>query len=160
MGRRAPLPPLNTGPALLSTWFGAGRLPFAPGTWGSLAALPFAAFLDWLGGPWLLVAGCAVLFVAGVWATSQYLRVRGGTDPQDVVIDEVIGMSIALIGAPLELRDYALAVVLFRAFDILKPGPVAWVERRAPGAYGVVLDDVVSGLFALLVLVAVRWIAA
>ena len=160
MARRPPLPPLNHAPALICTWFGAGRLPLVPGTWGSLAALPFAVFLDWLGGPWLLAAGCVVLFVLGVWATNRYLRVRGGGDPQDLVIDEVIGMSIALIGAPLELRDYALAVVLFRSFDILKFGPIGWAERRAPGAYGVLLDDVIAGFFALLVLVVVRWIAA
>ena len=79
---------------------------------------------------------------------------------KDFVLDEVVGMSIALLGAPLELRDYALAVVLFRSFDILKPGPVAWVERRAPGVYGVMLDDVLAGFLALLILLVVRWIAA
>ena len=116
---RPQLPPLNTPAALICTWFGAGRLPIAPGTWGSLAALPLAGALQWLGGGWLLAAGCAALFVIGVWATQKYLRLSAFKDPKDVVIDEVIGMSIALIGAPLELRDYALAVVLFRAFDSL-----------------------------------------
>ncbi|MBM3506271.1 MAG: phosphatidylglycerophosphatase A [Alphaproteobacteria bacterium] len=157
--KKAPAgPPLNTAWALLATWFGAGRLPFAPGTWGSLAALPFAAVLLWLAGPWALAAGAAVFFFVGLWAALRYVKATGRVDPADVVIDEVVGQWIALILVPYSLEGVLLSVVFFRAFDILKPWPIRWIEQRWPGPLGVMLDDVVAGLAALACMAVVRWI--
>ena len=158
MRRVPPGPPLNTAWALLATWFGAGRLPFAPGTWGSLAAVPFAAVLQWLGGPWAIAGAAFLLFFVGLWASLRYVKATGRKDPQDIVIDEVVGQWIALILAPISLEGVLLAVVLFRAFDIVKPWPIRWIERRWPGPLGVMLDDVVAGLAALVVMAVVRWI--
>lgn len=77
--------------AALATWFGAGLLPKAPGTWGSIAAIPFGLALAWLGGAWVLLAGAAVVFLAGIWAGGRYAREHGLEDPGAVVIDEVAG---------------------------------------------------------------------
>ncbi len=159
--RRAPPgPPLNTWWALTATWFGAGRLPFGPGTWGSLAALPFAAFIQWLGGGWALAAAAAVLFVIGCVASVHYVRATDRKDPPEIVVDEVVGQWIALIVVPFEFREVALAFVLFRCFDVVKPWPISWIERRWPGPLGVMLDDVVAGALALVCMIAVHWVAA
>jgi phosphatidylglycerophosphatase A len=159
-GARATVgPPLNTSWALLATWFGAGRLPFAPGTWGSLAAVPFAALIHWLGGAWALAGAAFVLFFVGTWATLRYVKATGRVDPSDVVIDEVVGQWIVLVIVPFEFREVALAVVLFRSFDILKPWPIRWIERRWPGPLGVMLDDVVAGLGAMALMMVIHWIA-
>lgn len=159
--RRAPPgPPLTKPWALLATWFGSGRLPFAPGTWGSLAALPFAAALQWVGGPWLLVAASVLVFLAGCWASVEYVRATGRKDPPEIVIDEVVGQWIALILSPFTLQEVALAFVLFRSFDIVKPWPIRWIERRWPGPLGVMLDDVAAGLMALAIMALVHLVPA
>lgn len=138
------------GPAwLLATWFSAGLLPWAPGTWGSLAALPFAwLILDRLGWPWLLAAA-ALVFAAGMWASARYMRASGQDDPGAIVIDEVAGQFIALAAASTAAIDFAAGFVLFRLFDIVKPWPVNWAERRFAGGLGVMADDVLAGLYAL-----------
>lgn len=134
---------------LLATWFGAGMLPWAPGTWGSLAALPFAwLILVYLGWPWLVVAAAAV-FVVGLWAAERYVRASGHGDPGAVVIDEVAGQFIALTAAATTPIDFAVGFALFRVFDIFKPWPANWAERRFSGGLGVMADDVFAGLYAL-----------
>ncbi|MSO65197.1 MAG: phosphatidylglycerophosphatase A [Alphaproteobacteria bacterium] len=151
--------PLTSWVALVATWFGVGRLPMWPGTWGSLAALPFAAVLQWAGGPYLLALAAFLLFGIGTVATKRYMRLTGRADPADVVVDEVVGQWIALLFVPFELKEVALAVVLFRSFDIVKPQPIRWVEDNTPGALGVMLDDVVAGFMALAVMLTVHWVA-
>ncbi len=146
--------------ALAATWFGAGRLPLAPGTWGSLAALPFAwALLATLQAPGLLVAAGAV-FLVGWWATSRYLEGRPGDDrdPGEVVIDEVAGQWLALtLADPAVWWHWPVAFLLFRVFDIVKPWPARRIERRKT-AFAVMADDVVAGLYALIVFaVIVTW---
>jgi phosphatidylglycerophosphatase A len=147
-----------TDPAhLLATWFGAGRLPRAPGTWGSLAALPFAAALAWLGGPWLVLLATLALFGLGVWASNRYMAAYGLHDPAAVVVDEVVGQWLTLALLPLTPIAYLMGFVLFRIADMLKPWPAAWIDRTVAGGVGVMLDDVVAGVyagaFALVVLV-------
>jgi len=139
------------------TLFGVGHLRPAPGTWGSLAALPLALGLLWLGGPWLLVGATVVVVVGGVLAVRGEITVAD-SDPSHVVIDEVAGQWIALwpvgFGAAMAEVSYTAlwpgwvaAFFLFRAFDIGKPGPVGWADRQK-GAYGVMMDDVIAGLIA------------
>ena len=133
--------------AWLATWFGCGRLPRAPGTWGSLAALPLAwAALQAGVGFGLLLA--AALFFAGVWASSLYARDTGRQDPGEVVIDEVAGQCLAVCFAPPTPFGMLAAFVLFRLFDISKPFPVGWIERRCPAGWGIMLDDVMAALYA------------
>ena len=121
----------------LATGGGSGDLPKAPGTWGSLAALPCAAILVMLGGPWLLSLAILLAFVVGVWASGKYAEAIGLGDPGSVVIDEFAGT----------WQSVALAFVLFRLFDIFKPWPCRAAERF-PGGVGIMLDDIVAGLYA------------
>ncbi len=133
---------------LIATWFGSGLLPKAPGTWGSLAALPAGALLVWAGGPWALVAGVVVALLLGLWATSLYAVRTGRDDPSDVVIDEVAGQWLALLPAGLDPLLFAVAFVAFRAADIAKPWPVGWIDRKVKGATGVMADDLAAAAYA------------
>jgi phosphatidylglycerophosphatase A len=136
----------------LATWFGAGLLPRAPGTWGSLAALPFAWAIVSLGGIPALAAASLGVFLVGWWAASSYARLTGGKDPQDIVIDEVAGQWLLLLAAPLDPLFYLMGFVLFRALDIWKPWPANWADRHVEGGLGIMLDDVLAALWGLPVL--------
>lgn len=135
----------------LAEGLGLGRIPFAPGTFGTLLGLPLyfalAAVLPW---PVYLAVIVATLplsaWVCGVGATA-----RGEHDPSSVVWDEVVGMLVALTAAPAGWAPPLVAFIAFRAFDILKPFPVGWVDARIGGGWGVLLDDVVAGVYALVV---------
>lgn len=148
----------------LATGFGLGRLPGAPGTFASLAAIPLTWALHAAGGFWLVGPATLAVALAGLWAVSALPE--GRDDPPEVVIDEVAGMMLALwplslgltvLGAGPEVfpwPGWVLGFLLFRFFDILKPPPVSWAER-VPGALGVMLDDLVAGLLtAAIALVA------
>jgi phosphatidylglycerophosphatase A len=147
MFRRPDLPYFHPA-TLIATWFGSGLASFAPGTWGSLAALPCAAGLVWLGGPWTLLAATAVVFLAGLWAGARYAAASGGGDPGAVVVDEVAGQWLALFPVALDLRLYPVAFVAFRFFDIAKVWPADWMDRKLKGGFGIMADDVVAGLYA------------
>lgn len=135
--------------ALLATWFGSGLLKPAPGTWGTLAAMPFAwGIATAAGSGWWLLAAAAALFPVGIWAAGQYDRTTGGHDASEIVIDEVVGVWIALAVVPVDWLHYLLGFVLFRLFDIAKPWPIGWLDRRISGGLGVMADDVVAGVFA------------
>jgi phosphatidylglycerophosphatase A len=134
--------------ALLATWFGSGLLPVAPGSWASLAALPCAALLVWLGGALLLLAAGAALFVIGMWAADAYMNAVQVHDPPAIVIDEVVGQWVTLALLPLDPLVYALGFVLFRVVDVLKPWPANFIDRAVTGGFGVMLDDIVAGVYA------------
>jgi phosphatidylglycerophosphatase A len=143
---------------LLATWFGSGRLPAVPGTWGSLAALPVAAALAWAGGPWLVLIAAAALFGLGVWATERYMAAFGVHDPGAVVIDEVVGQWLTLALLPLTPLAYGVGFVVFRIMDVTKPWPASWIDRSMAGGIGVMLDDVVAGVYAgAVALVVLGW---
>lgn len=147
-------------PAVLIATFGhAGYLPKAPGTWASALALPFAwILLDTLGRLGLIAATVLVLAI-GLWASAKIIRSSGITDPSFIVIDEVVGQWIAVWAIEPDLLLFALAFALFRLADIAKPWPVSWAERRLPGTYGVMMDDVVAGIMAGIVVYALSvWI--
>ncbi len=140
----------------LATCFGAGLSPRGGGTVGALVALPFAWGLAALPlGPRLgVVAALTALSfpVAHAYAAGRV----SSLDPQEVVLDEWIGVLIPLAVVPFELPWVAAAFGLFRALDILKPGPVGWADRRVKGPVGVMLDDIVAGLIAAAVLAGLR----
>ncbi len=142
--------------SLLATWFGAGLLPKAPGTWGSLAALPFAWGLYQLGGTVAVLAAAVVVGAIGYWAAERYMTHTGQADPGPVVIDEVVGQWLALAFVPAGVWAYVFGFVLFRAADIGKPWPASWAERNLGGGRGVMADDVIAGLYAALGLAIVR----
>ncbi|HRO12947.1 phosphatidylglycerophosphatase A [Amaricoccus sp.] len=147
---------------LVATFGYIGLLPGPAGTWGSLAALGVGYLLHLLGGPFLLAAAIVAGYGAGHWATRVETFEQEDLDPAHIVIDEVVGQWIALmplslglwiVGAPASLfpwPGWVGAFVFFRLFDIWKPGPVGWADRR-PGPTGVMLDDVFAGLLAALV---------
>lgn len=132
----------------LVTWFGAGLVPRAPGTMGSVAALPVAWVLAWLGGPWVLLTAAVAVFVVGIVVCGIYARRSGREDPPEAVIDEVAGQWLALVPAPLDPLAYALGLLLFRIFDVAKPGPIGAIDRRVGGGLGIMADDMVAGLAA------------
>lgn len=138
----------------LATLGPAGRMPFAPGTWGSAAALVLA--------PWIFVplplsarlGALGLVLAAGTWAAARTEKILGRKDPGCVVVDELLGQWTAF--APFHLTGWTTAMplellalfALFRLFDIVKPWPIRAVERSVPGGLGVMLDDLVAGLFA------------
>lgn len=139
----------------IGTWFGAGLLPVAPGTWGALAALPLAAILAALGGPPLVLAGALAVLVAGWWASEVYVRATGRDDPQEIVVDEVFGQCLTLAFVPLNPWAYLLGFALYRALDILKFWPCNLIHRRLGGGAGVMVDDLVAAIYAGLILYGV-----
>ncbi|HKW53658.1 MAG TPA: phosphatidylglycerophosphatase A [Stellaceae bacterium] len=138
--------------ALLATWFGAGLLPWAPGTWGSLAALPFAWAIATLLGPAALVVAAAIMFVIGWWAAARVGRASGIADEGSIVIDEVAGQWLTLAVVRPSPATYLLGFLLFRLFDITKPWPARTAERTIPGGLGVMADDIVAGIYAAVLL--------
>lgn len=134
---------------VLATWFGTGNLPAAPGTFGSLAALPFAWLLVNYGGATALAAAVVVVFVVGWWASTVYVETTGIGDPGPVVIDEVAGQWLTLLAAAPGVWWHWLAgFVLFRLFDIVKPWPVGWADKRIKGGFGVMFDDILAAIYA------------
>ena len=132
----------------LATWFGCGRVPVAPGTAGAIGAIPLHLVLRWTPAP---VHALAILGITGVgiWSGQKVSEYLDKKDPQVVVIDEVVGTLIAMgmvrKRGPL---TQALAFVLFRAFDMTKPGPVGKAEAMKPPGVGIMMDDVVAGFMA------------
>lgn len=154
---------------LVATVCGIGYLKPAPGTWGSLAALPLTWALHQLGGFPLVLGVLAVVTLAGYWAADRMILQTQRGDPSEVVIDEVAGQMLALLALSYPAWSMGVdisrlwpgwiaAFVLFRLFDIWKPGPVGWADRKG-GAVGVMLDDLIAGLFAALGVVGLAGLA-
>ena len=130
----------------VATFFYLGKLPFAPGTWGSLGAL-----LLWLLLPVTFSVHLSViliLFVFGVYSSDKMAKYMDDHDPSEVVIDEAVGMGISLFMLPHSFGLYLLAFVLFRIFDIFKPSFIYQIQDL-PGGWGIMVDDVLAGLFTL-----------
>jgi phosphatidylglycerophosphatase A len=141
---------------LFVTWFGSGWLPWAPGTWGSLAALPVAWLILTYGGPGSLALASLALFGAGWWAANIVARDAREKDPRWIVVDEVVGQWLTLLAAPQSLLGYAVGFLLFRLFDIWKPWPIGWADRKLEGGFGIMADDVLAAIYAVAVLMIGR----
>lgn len=126
-------------------------MPMAPGTFGSLVGLPVAYAISKLSWSWA-IAAVIVLTVIAVWSAGDAARQLGAKDPGCIVIDEIAGMTVALLGMPFNMITVALGFVLFRAFDIVKPPPVRQLDRNIGGGWGIVLDDIAAGIMANIVL--------
>ncbi len=143
---------------IFGTWFGCGFSRFAPGTVGSLAAVVIAWPLSRLGFGRLqfLILAVALLYPA-ILAAGRVASLSARKDPQVVVIDEVLGQWLTLAGAlRFDWFTFAVAFALFRLFDIWKPPPIRLIEQ-IPGGAGIVLDDMMAGAYAALVLFLVGW---
>lgn len=129
----------------------AGRLPLAPGTWGSLVGLALYYLLRNLSLP-VYLGVLAGLLLVGIYVCGSAEKILDRRDPQEVVIDEIAGMLITLLAAPPDYLYWFLGFVLFRFFDIAKPFPIRLVDQRIQGGIGIMLDDVLAGLYSLLTL--------
>ncbi|HUO58171.1 MAG TPA: phosphatidylglycerophosphatase A [bacterium] len=130
---------------LIATFFGVGKIPGAPGTWGSLAAVPCFYYLARF--PLAHIGLLPLLFFLGVYASTQTEKAYGETDPSWVVIDEVLGIGIAMVGIPMDWPFVIMAFILFRLFDIWKPYPIRKLEAL-PGGWGIMADDLLAGVYA------------
>ena len=126
-----------------------GRLQPGPGTWGSLAALLLAIPIERLGGRLALAVAVVLACAVGLWASGAYAQAVKRADPSEVVIDEVAGMWLVFVAVPLDEFGAAAGLVLFRVFDIAKPWPISWLNRRVPGSIGIMVDDLAAALAAI-----------
>lgn len=142
----------------LATGFYAGRLPICPGTWGSLVAIIPWLFLRNLPLPaYLFMMG--LVFVTGFFVSGSAEKLLHQADAGPIVIDEILGMFITLTGAPDHPAAWILGFFLFRLFDIMKPFPCSWFDQRIHGGIGIMMDDVIAGIYALvsLQLIGLLW---
>jgi len=143
----------------LATWFGCGLMRPAPGTWGTLGAMPIGLILLTLGGKISLIVGIMLITWIGLWAARQFESMTGTHDNSMIVIDEVAGVWITLLACTLTPLSILLAFFLFRLFDVLKPWPISWLDRNVRGAWGVMLDDIAAGLAAAAILWGIHYYA-
>lgn len=137
--------------------FGAGLLPYAPGTWGTLVAIPLYLMLAGLS-PLLYLLMVFVLFLIGVWCSDIVTADLGEQDYPGIVWDEVVGYLLTMFAAPKGILWVLLGFLLFRFFDILKPMPINLVDKHIQGGLGVMLDDVLAAIPACLILHFLSWI--
>lgn len=140
----------------LASWFGCGFINPAPGTWGSLGAIPFGIAIYSLSGPYGLVIATILVTLVGLWSAGKFDQAMGGKDSKMIVIDEVAGQWIALVPAALNPVLILISFIAFRFFDILKPWPVSFFDKKVDGAVGVMGDDVIAGLFAATIVIAAQ----
>lgn len=150
---------LTTPSGIIAMGFGSGLSPWFPGTVGSLAAMAPGLWLKTMP-TWIFLTVMVGTWLVGLWAThatSQNLKIH---DHSAIVIDEFVGQWLVLLIIPVtgwhDWPWWLAAFVLFRFFDILKFGPVRWCDRRLPGAWGVMFDDVFAGLYALAILWSIQ----
>ena len=136
--------------------FGLGACPYAPGTVGSLLGV----LLAWLMADlplWVYLVLLGLLCCVGIAVCGQTAHDLKTHDHAGIVIDEVVGYLITMISVPVHIGTLLLGFVVFRFFDVLKPGPIRWVDQHVGGGLGIMLDDVVAGVFGLLVMHLIVW---
>jgi len=144
---------------LLAYGLGSGLSPVAPGTLGTVAAIPLFLLMRPLApGMYLAIVGC--LFLIGIWLCGVTAREMGLHDPGGIVWDEIAGMYMTLLVAPFTLSAWILAFLLFRAFDIVKPWPIRDLDHRLGGGLGIMLDDLAAALYAAILLALYGWLMA
>ncbi|GGP19748.1 phosphatidylglycerophosphatase A family protein [Silvimonas iriomotensis] len=132
--------------------FGSGVAPKAPGTFGSLAAIPLYAAMLYLWPPIFILSVTALVFVIGWWAASKTGHDLGVHDHGAIVIDEIVAMWLVLLVVPVNFWWWIAAFAAFRLFDIWKPWPIRWFDAKVPGGLGVMVDDIVAAFYAVVVL--------
>ncbi|HSC75395.1 MAG TPA: phosphatidylglycerophosphatase A [Pseudomonadales bacterium] len=141
---------------LLAFGFGSGLARKAPGTWGTLAAMPLCCALWWCLPWWVFVAALIVMSITGVMICDSVARDLGVHDHGGIVWDEWVGYGIALIALPAQWYWPLLAFALFRLFDIWKPWPISVCDKKIHGGFGIMVDDMLAGLLACVCLHALR----
>lgn len=137
--------------AFLATGFYSGRIPFMPGTWGTLVAIPIVFALSFLGVfPYMIFT--IVLVALSISICEAHERALKTHDAKEIVLDEIVGFMVAMTWLPMTWQSLALGFFVFRFFDILKPFPISWVDARLKGGFGVVADDILAGIFSNILL--------
>lgn len=136
---------------LLSTGGYIGKIPFAPGTFGTFWGIPICLVLSGIGGTASLAATVAFILLA-IWFAGEAEKILGAKDARPIVIDEIAGFMVTLWGLPFIEQTAIAGFVIFRFLDIVKPFPIRWLEKHLPGGAGVVLDDVAAGVYGNLML--------
>jgi phosphatidylglycerophosphatase A len=135
----------------LATGFFIGTVPFAPGTFGSIIGLPICFLISRI--DILTATICTVLFILfAMWVAAAAEKVLKKKDAGEIVIDEIAGLMVTFVGLPFTLKTGIAGFIIFRIFDILKPFPIRALEKKVAGGPGVVLDDVLAGLYGNLIL--------
>lgn len=140
---------------VIVTFFGAGLAPFAKGTFGSLAALPLGYLIISSFGVWAGAAASLVVLIVGTYAAHIYQRDSGKSDPGEIVIDEVAGQILAMCIFPLTPVGILMAFASFRFFDIIKPWPVSYFDKKVKNAFGVMMDDICAGAYPAFIILVV-----
>ncbi|HBE91265.1 MAG TPA: phosphatidylglycerophosphatase A [Gammaproteobacteria bacterium] len=135
----------------LAFGFGSGLSPVAPGTFGTLAAIPLYLLLS-NASLWLYLSVTLVMFVVGVYLCGKTSGDLGVEDHPGIVWDEIVGYLVTMIAAPAGIIWVATGFVLFRFFDILKPWPIGYVDSNVKGGTGIMIDDVLAGVYGLIVI--------
>ena len=133
---------------LISTCCGLGYLPFAPGTWGSLLALPLGWLVLSQWSPYILLVITFVLFLVGILTSAIHQKQIEDKDPSYIIIDEFVGQLLVLSITPLDWGYFLIAFLLFRIFDIYKPWPVSWADKTIKNGFGIMLDDILAAGYA------------
>lgn len=141
--------PLSHPAKFIGTWFGVGLAPKAPGTFGSIAALPFAWLIQSQWGNLGLFIAAIICFVVGCVACQKYLPYVDALDPKEMVIDEVHGQWLLLSAMSPTITSYIIGLALFRLFDIMKPWPISVADRKIHGGFGVMFDDTLAAIYPL-----------
>lgn len=136
---------------LIATWFYVGKIPKAPGTWATMATLPLAWVLN-MAGPIVYMAFIFLILIVGVIAADYYEKATTIADNSEIVIDEVVGFLITMLWLPATWQAYGLGFILFRFLDILKPFPIGYLDKRVKGGIGIIVDDLVAGIIANIIL--------
>lgn len=146
---------LTTPSGWLAFGFGSGLSPFAPGTMGTLAAVPFIFALKSLSAPgfWIVLL---LLFLLGIWVCEQVSHKLGVHDHGGIVWDEMVGFWLAMAFVPLQWQWLLAAFVLFRFFDIVKPWPIKQIDQKVSGGFGIMIDDIVAALFTIIILAVLQ----
>jgi phosphatidylglycerophosphatase A len=136
--------------------FGSGAMPIAPGTFGTLVAIPFYLAICTL--PlWIYIIIVAAVTMGSMWLCERVSREIHTHDHQGMCLDEIVGYLVTMIGAPLGFIWILSGFLLFRLFDIWKPWPIGYVDKHVHGGIGMILDDVLAGIYSLLILKILAW---
>ncbi|NNJ92932.1 MAG: phosphatidylglycerophosphatase A [Gammaproteobacteria bacterium] len=146
-----PRPDIKHPVHFLAFGFGSGLSPKAPGTAGTLAAIPILYLMSLLTNIQYLIV-LFIIIVFGIWLCEQSSKMLGVHDHPGIVWDEFAGLFVTMIAVPVSWVTILAGFILFRLFDILKPWPISWLDKKISGGLGIMLDDLVAGVFALAIL--------